>query len=90
MIEIQKARTTLAKMLLDLSDEALEYVWRPIIYAYYYTDIRDPDRLTDDDSKRLALIIAVAHESPNVINRLEQLNRVLWQIKLKKQKGATV
>lgn len=90
MNEIQKARTTLAKMLLDLSDEALEYVWWPIIYAYYYTDMRDPDRLTDDDSKRLALIIAVAHESPNVINRLEQLNRVLWQIKLKKQKGATV
>lgn len=90
MNEIQKARTTLAKMLLDLSDEALEYVWRPIIYAYYYTDMRDLDRLTDDDSKRLALIIAVAHESPNVINRLEQLNRVLWQIKLKKQKGAAV
>ena len=89
-VSMQAARTTLTKMLLALSDEALEYVWRPIVYAYYYTDMRDPDRLTDDDSKRLALIIAVAHESPNVINRLEQLNRVLWQIKLKKQKGATV
>ena len=79
--EMLKTRVILTKMLLALSDEALEYVWRPIVYAYYYTDQRDPDRLTDDDSKRLGLISVVAHEPPDVIDRLDGVKRALWHPK---------
>lgn len=85
-----QARTTLTKMLLALSDEALEYVWRPIVYAYYYTDQRDPDRLTDDDSKRLGLIGAVAHEPPDVIDRLNQVKIALWHAKRNAERGKAV
>ena len=54
-VSMQEARTTLAKMLLALSGEALEYVWRPIIYAYYYSDGRDPDRLNQKVRRHFAL-----------------------------------
>ena len=56
-----EARLKLTEMLLALSDEALEYAWRPIAYAYYYTDGRDPDRLTSEDAARLTLIGVAAH-----------------------------
>ena len=74
-VSVQKARTTLTKMLLALSDEALEYVWRPIVYAYYYTDQRDPDRLTDDDANRLSLIGTAAHGGEGLVSRLVQVRR---------------
>ena len=67
---MEKARITLTKMLLNLSDDALEYVWRPIIYAYY-TDQRDPDRLTDDDVKRLSLIRVATHSGEKLVSRLD-------------------
>ena len=70
-----QARTTLTKMLLALSDEALEYVWRPIVYAYYYTDQRDPDRLTDDDVKRLSLIGVATHSGEKLVSRLDAVRR---------------
>lgn len=66
-MNMEKARITLTKMLLNLSDDALEYVWRPIVYAYYYTDQRDPDRLTDDDANRLSLIGAAAHGGEGLV-----------------------
>ena len=72
---IEEARITLTKMLLTLSDDALEYVWRPIVYAYYYTDQRDPDRLTDDDVKRLGLIGAAAHGGEKLVSRLDVVRR---------------
>ena len=68
---MQAARITLTKMLLALSHNALEYVWRPIIYAYYYTDQRDPDRLTDDDVKRLSLIRVATHSGEKLVSRLD-------------------
>ena len=74
-VSMQEARTTLAKMLLALSGEALEYVWRPIIYAYYYSDGRDPDRLTNDDVKRLGLIGAAAHGGEELVSRLDAVRR---------------
>ena len=70
-MNMEEARITLTKMLLALSDDALEYVWRPIIYAYYYTDQRDPDRLTDDDVKRLSLIRVATHSGEKLVSRLD-------------------
>ncbi len=72
-----RARAGLMRMLSELSVDALEYVWRPIVYAYYYTDYHDMDMLTDDDSKRFDLIGAAAHGSPEFISRLDD-----WMITL--------
>ena len=74
-MNMEKARITLTKMLLNLSDDALEYVWRPIVYAYYYTDQRDHDRLTDDDVKRLSLIGVAAHSGEELVSRLDVVRR---------------
>lgn len=74
--EMLETRLNLTKMLLALSDDALEYVWRPIIYAYYYTDQRDPDRLTDDDAKRLSLIGVAAHRGEKLVSRLDAVRRI--------------
>ena len=74
-MNMEEARITLTKMLLALSDDALEYVWRPIVYAYYYTDQRDPDRLTDDDVKRLSLIGVATHSGEKLVSRLDVVRR---------------
>ena len=73
--EMLETRLNLTKMLLALSDDALEYVMRPIVYAYYYTDGRDPDRLTDDDVKRLSLIGVAAHSEEKLVSRLDVVRR---------------
>ena len=73
--EMLETRLNLTKMLLALSDDALEYVMRPIVYAYYYSDGRDPDRLTDDDVKRLGLIGAAAHGGEELVSRLDVVRR---------------
>ena len=73
--EMLETRLNLTKILLALSDDALEYVMRPIVYAYYYTDGRDPDRLTDDDANRLSLIGAAAHGGEGLVSRLDQVRR---------------
>ena len=84
-ISMQKARTTLTKMLLALSDEALEYVWRPIVYAYYYTDDRDPDRLSEEDSIRFSLIGAAAHDNPETVAMLNKFHIGLWNTERKRR-----
>lgn len=64
-----RARVELMKMLTELSDDALKYVWRPIAYAWHYADDNDSDVMTDDDLDRMCLIGAVAHGSQTVIYR---------------------
>ena len=79
-LSMNTARLTLAKMLLALSDDALEYAWRPIVYAYFFIDMRGPDRLTDDDVKRLGLIRAAAHGGGELISRLDVVRRAYARI----------
>ena len=64
-----RARVELMRMLTELSDDALKYVWRPIAYAWHYTDGNDPDVMTDDDVNRMYLVRAVAHDNPYVVSR---------------------
>ena len=87
-MNMEEARITLTKMLLALSDEALEYVWRPVVYAYYYTDQRDPDRLTDDDVKRLSLIGVAAHSGEKLVSRLDTVQRAYERVLA--EKGVSV
>lgn len=54
--ETERARTQAVEMLLTLSPEALEYVLKPIEWAYNWTDGNDPDSMTKDDFIRFSLI----------------------------------
>ncbi len=75
-----RARVALMRMLSELSVDALEYVLRPIIYAYYWTDDRNQDWLTDDDLNRVSLISAAAHDSPDLVRTLSATGRWIRQM----------
>lgn len=76
-MNIKTARSLLSKILSELSDEALEYVYRPIMYAYLWTDGRGRghDQLTDDDMHRIQLYAAASTASPQVLKVLDMLRR---------------
>ena len=74
-MNIKTARSLLSKILSELSDEALEYVYRPIMYAYLWTDGRGHDQLTDDDMHRIQLYAAASTASPQVLKVLDMLRR---------------
>lgn len=80
-------RQELQQMLAALSDEALAYVWRPIVYAYYHTDGRDGDRLTDEDAMRMSLIGTAAHESTEFVKRVSMFATALFHTRLKRGGG---
>lgn len=65
------ARVELMRLLTELSDDALEYVWRPIAYAYYWTDGHDMNILSEDDIKRFHLIVAAAYESSETVRVMD-------------------
>ena len=79
------SREELARMVLELSDEALAYVRLPILGAYYYTDVRDHDRVTDEDVERYSLIGAVAHDSLNLVQLTCMMNYAFYRDELKKK-----
>ncbi len=72
-----RARIELLRMLSELSAEALEYVWRPIVYAYYWTDDRNQALLTDDDRNRFSLISVAEYGSPKLVSRLNDWRRAI-------------
>ncbi len=74
-MNIKTARSLLSKILSELSDEALEYVYRPIMYAYLWTDVHGHDQLTDDDMHRIHLYAAASTASPQVLKVLDMLRR---------------
>ena len=77
--ETTAARSTLVKILSALSDEALAYVWRPIMYAYLWTDGHGHDKLTDDDMRRIQLSGMIANGSPVAVERLDKWRRAVEQ-----------
>lgn len=70
--EMATARSILMKTLSKLSDEALVYVYRPIMYAYLWTDGNGHDRLTDDDMHRIHLSGIIAHGSPKTVESADE------------------
>ena len=80
--EIATARSILEETLSTLSDEALVYVYRPIMYAYLWTDGHGHDRLTDDDMRRIHLSRMIAHGSPEAVERLDK-----WRNAVEKNMG---
>ena len=83
--ETTTARSTLVKILSELSDDALVYVWRPIMYAYLWTDGHGHDKLTDDDMRRISLSGIIANGSPEVV---EQLDKWRWAVEWNEMKEA--
>ncbi len=75
------ARAGLMKMLSELSVDALEYVWRPIVYAYFLTVEHNPDALSDEDSERFSLIGSAAHDSFEIVRSIND-----WQIAIKRRR----
>ncbi len=82
-----RARAGLMKMLSELSVDALEYVWRPIVYAYYLTDENNPDALSNEDAERFSLIGAAAHDSPEIVHELSEWKGYLWRREWKKARA---
>lgn len=80
--EIATARSILEKTLSALSDEALVYVYRPIMYAYLWTDGHSQNRLTDDDMRRLHLSGMIANGSPEAVKRLDK-----WRVAVMQNMG---
>lgn len=80
--EIATARSILEKTLSALSDEALVYVYRPIMYAYLWTDDHGQNRLTDDDMRRIQLSGMIANGSPEAVKRLDK-----WRVAVMQNMG---
>lgn len=76
-MNIKTARSLLSKILSELSDEALEYVYRPIMYAYLWTDVHGHDQLTDDDMHRIHLYGVIANASPQVVEQLDMWRKAV-------------
>ena len=68
---ILRVRTELMWLLTELSDDALEYVWRPIAYAYYWTDHHNPELLSEDDARRFRLIGAATNGSHETVRVMD-------------------
>lgn len=65
-----RARMELVRMLTELSNDAMKLVWRPITYAYYFTDNHGADTLNDDDLDRLGLIASAATDPTEVTHEV--------------------
>ena len=78
----RQARSVLHEILSDLADEALAYVWRPIVYAYLWTDAHGHDLMTDDDMRRIGLSGMIANGSPEAVERLDK-----WRLAIEKNMG---
>lgn len=83
---MKKAKEELMKMLADLSDNALQYVWRPIAYAYYMTDDHGIDLLTDEDVNRFGLIISAALGSKAEVEYLSHEKGYFYGAKHRREK----
>lgn len=80
------SRSDLINTLSMLSDDALEYVWRPIMYAYLWTDCHGHDQLTDDDMFRIQLSGMIAHGSPEEVKSLDVWRLAIVRNALKKRR----
>ncbi len=63
-----RARVSLIRMLTELTDEALDYVWRPIVYAYNWVDAHDMDSMAKADDNRFGLLVDIAYSPSEVVS----------------------
>lgn len=90
MANREYSRKKLLDVFSKLSDDSLEYVWRPVMYAYLWTEQADPDSLTDDDMERIRLYCAIANGPADDVKQAAQLLRRLNCARIEQQmKAAT-
>ncbi len=63
-----RARVSLIRMLSELTDESLQYLLRPITYAYNWADAHDMDSMTEDDDNRFGLLVDIAYGPSEVVS----------------------
>ncbi len=67
-----RARVSLIRMLTELSEDALDYVWRPIVYAYNWVDAHDMNSMTKDDDNRLGLLVDMTYGPSEVVSLINK------------------
>lgn len=90
MAKSKYSREKLLDVLSKLNDDSLKYVWRPIMYAYLWTEQADPDSLTDDDMERIELYGAIANAPADDVKQAAQLLRRLDYNRMEQQRKAAV
>lgn len=90
MAKSEYSREKLMDVLSKLNDDSLKYVWRPIMYAYLWTEQADPDSLTDDDMERIQLYGAIANGPADDVKQAAQLLRRLDRSRMEEQRKAAV
>lgn len=90
MAKSEYSREKLMDVLSKLNDNSLKYIWRPIMYAYLWTEQADPDSLTDDDMERIKLYIAIANGPDDDVKQAAQLLRRLDYDRMEQQRKAAV
>lgn len=79
-------REELARMVSELSIDALQYVWRPILYAYNWVDEHDEEAMVNDDNIcRWNLIISAAIETQKHVEDVCEYSSWLQNFNRKKK-----
>ncbi len=82
-----RARVSLIRMLTELTDESLQYVLRPITYAYNWADAHDMDSMTEDDDNRFGLLADIAYSPSEVVSIINkfgcEVSHTLYDKKVK-------
>lgn len=75
-------RQNAIRMLEDMSADAIEYVYKFILWTYNYTDMHDPDSLSDEDSERFSLARTAMREDHETVKTLNLYSACMFRRKL--------
>lgn len=84
----EQARASAVEMLLKLSPDALEYVLKPIEWAYNWTDQNAPESISDEDSIRFSLVRCALHDNSDHVARLYKWHLAIFHNELEKARRA--
>ena len=75
-------RRNAIQMLEEMSADAIEYVYKFILWTYNYTDMHDPDSLSDEDSERFSLARTAMREDHETVKTLNLYSACMFRRKL--------
>lgn len=84
--EPEQARTRAIERLLNLSPEALEYVLKPIEWAYNWTDQNEPESMTNEGSTRFSLVRCALHDNSDHVFRVYKWHLALFHTEIEKRR----
>jgi len=71
-----RVRAGLMRMLSELEDESLQFVMKPIVYAYNWVDAHVMDSITEDDYNRFGLLVDMTYGPSEVVSLINKLGCV--------------